>query len=80
MGWQDIEVTKALGGRPGARLYGGARRLEEEYGSLDVLLSLTHTDSAAAAVAIVTVARRGKMEREARKKRASTVGLKKRSS
>lgn len=54
VGWQDIEVRRDGDGRPTVRLHGLAARLvTEQAGTVEIHLSLTHTDATAAAVAIV---------------------------
>lgn len=51
--WRDIEVIRDLTGRPAVRLHGRAAPRLGELGGTQVLLSLTHTDELAAAVAVV---------------------------
>lgn len=53
IGWQDIEVVRDWGGRPTVRLTGRAAQRLGAMGGRDVLLSLTHTDEFAAAIALV---------------------------
>jgi holo-[acyl-carrier protein] synthase len=55
IGWQDIEVERAESGRPGIALHGRARVLAEQAG-VRVLLSLSHTDRTAGAVAVLVTA------------------------
>ena len=49
--WQEIEVVSRPSGQPEVRLHGTAARIAESLGADSILLSLTHTDSAAAASA-----------------------------
>jgi holo-[acyl-carrier protein] synthase len=51
--WRDIEVVRDAAGRPSVRLHGRAGPRLEELGGAQVLLSLTHTDDLAAAIAVV---------------------------
>jgi holo-[acyl-carrier protein] synthase len=51
--WRDIEVVRDLTGRPSVRLLGRAAPRLGELGGTQVLLSLTHTDDLAAAIAVV---------------------------
>jgi holo-[acyl-carrier protein] synthase len=53
IGWTEIEVTRDEHGRPGVRLSGRAATRFRELGASRVLLSLTHTDETAAAMAVV---------------------------
>lgn len=53
IGWREIEVVRSPEGRPSVALRGRARRRLEELGGREVLLSLTHTDDLAGAIAIV---------------------------
>ena len=53
LGWQDIEVRRRESGQPYAVLHGKGARLLEEMGGKVVHLSLTHTESHAAAVAVI---------------------------
>jgi holo-[acyl-carrier protein] synthase len=48
----DIEVERAESGRPSVRLHGAAARLALDRGVTTWHLSLTHTDTAAHAVAV----------------------------
>lgn len=54
IGWREIEVTRDLEGRPAIRLHGLAARLAAEQGGVRVQVSLTHSSTAAGAVAVVT--------------------------
>jgi holo-[acyl-carrier protein] synthase len=51
--WRDIEVVRDPAGRPSVRLHGRAGPRLGELGGTHVLLSLTHTDDLAAAIAVV---------------------------
>lgn len=53
IGWQDIEVTRDGHGRPAVQLAGRAAARFAELKASRVLLSLTHTDDTAAAMAVV---------------------------
>jgi holo-[acyl-carrier protein] synthase len=54
VGWREIEVARGPDGRPAIRLHGLAERLARESGGLRVEVSLTHSMTAAGAVAVVT--------------------------
>lgn len=53
VGWREIEVTRDADGRPAIRLHGLAAQLAEQHGGLRVQVSLTHSATAAGAVAVV---------------------------
>ena len=53
IGWRDIEVVRDGHGRPSVQLHGRAAARLREVGARDVLLSLTHTDDLAAAIAVL---------------------------
>jgi holo-[acyl-carrier protein] synthase len=53
VGWREIEVTRDESGRPAIRLHGLAAQLAESHGGLQVQVSLTHSSTAAGAVAVV---------------------------
>jgi holo-[acyl-carrier protein] synthase len=53
LGWQDMEVAKKESGEPCLILHGGGLDLMRERGAVRVLLSLTHTENYASAVAIL---------------------------
>ncbi|HOK78075.1 MAG TPA: holo-ACP synthase [Verrucomicrobiota bacterium] len=53
LGWQDIEVRRRESGQPYVVLHGKGARLLEARGGRLVHLSLTHTESHAAAVAVI---------------------------
>ena len=53
IGWQEIEVVRDTFGRPAIRLHGRAAERLRELGRTSVLISLTHTDDLAAAVAAI---------------------------
>jgi len=53
VGWREIEVTRDSDGRPAIRLHGLALQLAGQHGGLVVQVSLTHSATAAGAVAIV---------------------------
>jgi holo-[acyl-carrier protein] synthase len=53
VGWREIEVSRDGDGRPAILLHGLAARLSEERGGLHIQISLTHSASAAGAVALV---------------------------
>lgn len=54
IGWRDIEVTRDGEGRPAIRLHGLAERLAAEIGGVTIQVSLTHSATAAGAVAVVS--------------------------
>ena len=54
IGWREIEVTRDPQGRPAIRLHGLAERLANEVGGVMVQVSLTHSATAAGAVAVVS--------------------------
>jgi holo-[acyl-carrier protein] synthase len=56
IGWRDIEVTRDEEGRPAIRLHGVAGRLAAEQGGVRIQVSLTHSSTAAGAVAVVSSA------------------------
>ena len=53
LGWQDMEVGRKESGEPFVILHGGGQKLLEERGGRHVLISLSHTQSYAAAVAVL---------------------------
>lgn len=53
VGWQDLEVLRHADGRPVLRLHNLADKLAQTYGPLEIHLSLTHSDTTAAAVALL---------------------------
>lgn len=53
VGWREIEVTRDLDGRPAIQLHGLAQQLSQQHGGLLVQVSLTHSATAAGAVAVV---------------------------
>jgi holo-[acyl-carrier protein] synthase len=53
IGWRELEVILAEDGSPSLLLHGGAARRAIELGVTRVHLSLTHTASSAAAVAVL---------------------------
>jgi holo-[acyl-carrier protein] synthase len=56
IGWRDIEVTRDEEGRPAIRLHGVAEQLAAEQGGVRIQVSLTHSSTAAGAVAVVSTA------------------------
>ena len=54
IGWREIEVTRALDGRPDVTLSGLAAERAAEQRVTRVLLSLSHTHEAAVAVAVLS--------------------------
>jgi holo-[acyl-carrier protein] synthase len=52
--WRDIEVTRDEDGRPAIRLGGLAARLAAEQGGVRIQVSLTHSGTAAGAIAVVS--------------------------
>ncbi len=53
LGWQDMEVGRKASGEPFVILHGGGKRLLEERGAQAVLISLSHTQVHATAVAVL---------------------------
>jgi holo-[acyl-carrier protein] synthase len=54
IGWREIEVTRAVDGRPDVTLTGLAANRARELRVTRVLLSLSHTHEAAVAVAVLS--------------------------
>src|SRR3974390_3174262 len=53
LGWQDMEVGRKESGEPHVILHGGGQTLLQARGARHVLISLSHTQTYAAAVAIL---------------------------
>ena len=53
LGWREIEVTRDELGAPHIVFHGGGKELAEQRGVRQTFVSLTHTDSAAAATALL---------------------------
>jgi holo-[acyl-carrier protein] synthase len=53
VGWQEIEVARDAEGRPTILLHGLAARVSQSLGGLRIQVSLTHSATAAGAIAIV---------------------------
>ena len=53
IGWREIEVVRDTFGRPSVQLHGRAAERLRELGGTAVLVSLTHTDDLAAAMAVI---------------------------
>jgi holo-[acyl-carrier protein] synthase len=53
VGWHEVEVGRAEDGRPSLVLHGKARDAAERLGVTSSLVSLTHTDTQAAAVVLL---------------------------
>jgi holo-[acyl-carrier protein] synthase len=53
VGWREIEVSRDQDGRPAILLHGLAARLSQERGGLQIQISLTHSATAAGAIALV---------------------------
>ncbi len=53
VGWREIEVSRDDEGRPTIRLHGLAAQLSEARGGLQIKVSLTHSATAAGAIAVV---------------------------
>ncbi len=53
LSWQDMEVGRKASGEPFVILHGQGQKLLEERGARHVLVSLSHTQNHAAAVAIL---------------------------
>lgn len=54
VGWRDIEVLRAPGGAPSARLHGRARRRAQSLQVSAIAISLSHSRGFAVAVAVAT--------------------------
>jgi holo-[acyl-carrier protein] synthase len=52
LGWRDIEIRNAAGGKPVVALRGGARDLIESLGVRELLITISHCRSHATAYAI----------------------------
>lgn len=50
--WQEIEIRRGTEGAPSLMLHGSARRLADSQGLVDWSISITHTATHAAAVAV----------------------------
>lgn len=53
VGWRDIEVSRDSQGRPTILLHGVAAQVSDSSGGLRIKVSLTHSATAAGAIAIV---------------------------
>jgi holo-[acyl-carrier protein] synthase len=53
LGWQDMEIRRKESGEPFVVLHGPGQKLLEQRGGRAVLISLSHTQAHAAAVAIL---------------------------
>ena len=53
LGWHDMEVRRKESGEPYVILHGGGQKLLEARGGRAVLISLSHTQNYAAAVAVL---------------------------
>jgi holo-[acyl-carrier protein] synthase len=53
LAWQDVEIARKESGEPYVILHGGGQTLLQARGGRHVLISLTHTQTYAAAVAIL---------------------------
>jgi holo-[acyl-carrier protein] synthase len=53
LGWQDMEIRRKESGEPFVVLHGAGQKLLEARGARTVLISLSHTQAHAAAVAIL---------------------------
>ena len=53
LGWQDLEIGRKASGEPFVILHGGGQKLLAERGGRVVLISLSHTQAHASAVAIL---------------------------
>jgi holo-[acyl-carrier protein] synthase len=50
--WRDIEITNNSSGQPGVQLSGECRRVADQLGITEILVSITHTENYAAATAL----------------------------
>ena len=64
VGWREIEVTRDADGRPAIRLHGLAAELQRQHGPLVVQVSLTHSATAAGAVAVIGRSERTEMTKD----------------
>lgn len=53
LGWQDMEIRKKESGEPFVVLHGKGKKLFEQCGAKQLLISLSHTQNYAAATAIL---------------------------
>ena len=53
LGWQDMEIARKDSGEPYVILHGGGQKLLEQRGARQLLISLSHTQQHATAVAIL---------------------------
>ncbi|HET6798572.1 MAG TPA: 4'-phosphopantetheinyl transferase superfamily protein [Gemmatimonadales bacterium] len=53
IGWREIEVSRDTEGRPAILLHGLAERVAQDCGGLKIQISLTHSATAAGAIAVV---------------------------
>ena len=53
LGWQDMEVCRKESGEPFVVLHGKGKKMFEERGAKQLLISLSHTENYATAVAIL---------------------------
>jgi holo-[acyl-carrier protein] synthase len=53
LGWQDMEVGRKASGEPFVILHDGGKKLFQDRGARAVLISLSHTQNYAAAVAVL---------------------------
>ncbi len=53
IGWCDVEVGRAVNGRPALEFHGRARRIADRLSVASSLLSLSHTEHYAAAVVVL---------------------------
>jgi len=53
VGWHDIEIANEPSGRPTVELRAGAHEVLQELGGRQVLLSLSHSQGQAAAMAVI---------------------------
>lgn len=53
LGWHDLEIRRRESGEPYAMLHGGGKALFEARGAKQLLISLSHTQHYAAAVAVL---------------------------
>ena len=53
VGWREIEVARDAEGRPAILLHGQAAKVSEACGGLRIQISLTHSATAAGAIAVI---------------------------
>jgi len=52
--WKDVEVVNEIGGRPRIDLHSGAKKIADQLGITEILISISHCSSHAIAYAVAT--------------------------